>query len=545
DDEYNPDGALPVIAYCEGEDGEPLGVLDPAVPRLKPTEIMLAVDLKGNGRRDAMEPVIRNLGEPYADVGCDGIPSPEEPGYDPVTNPDPAGDDYHWYRNGAGTEGNGMRDGEGPCGGGGEPFDDVGIDGVPDTPQSPAGYDLGEGNGRFDPNPNLDTFWDRTPGLAWAALPPEARDRVDLWLDGGIRDIFNFGLASVHMGARLQATGLNVRLYRDFPALLPSGSALAFLPNPNARDPFGQAGEAVVLAYGDPNASPETIAGGDGAHVGSADQTLNRFMTMFDWVHNRWPDGDYTPSPGGRTRSEDIVFDSPRTGRKAHYVVTLPPGYDEAENAERRYPVTLLLHGYGQRPDDLPVAGALLAGAMTRGAWQKAILVYPDGSCGRSALRQCNDGVDNDGDGALDAAAEARRPCGDGLDACAEGYACRPAGDGAWCCPAEWADCGPPDPECRRGDTPAEDGSRPTRCADGVDNDLDGAVDLEDGGCMGDPTLDDEAECKRGSFYTTHVAARSGEPGGPDYEAMLLDMLDDVDRRFRTKAPEVLTHPAR
>jgi hypothetical protein len=95
----------------------------------------------------------------------------------------------------------------------------------------------------------------------------------------------------------------------------------------------------------------------------------------------------------------------------------------------------------------------------------------------------CTDGVDNDGDGRIDADDpaccrpgdcaligndEAADPsCGNGLD---------DDGDGA-------ADAG--DPECwsvlrdELGDEPA--------CSDGGDNDLDGLVDLADPGCAGDP----------------------------------------------------------
>lgn len=40
------------------------------------------------------------------DVGEDGLPSPEEPGFDPVSNPDPSGDDYCPLTNPEGTEGN-------------------------------------------------------------------------------------------------------------------------------------------------------------------------------------------------------------------------------------------------------------------------------------------------------------------------------------------------------------------------------------------------------------------------------------------------------
>lgn len=546
DDEYNPDGLLAVIPYCEGETGPTPGVYNPEVPHRKPVEVLLAVDFNGNGRRDPGEPPIRNTSEPYADVGCDGVPSVLEPGYDPITNPDPAGDDYDWYRNGTGTEANGLYDGGTTCGDAGEPYDDFGLDGVPGSPQyEDGGYDYGEGNGQFDDNPNYARFLARSPGALFAALSPEDRARVGLWIDGGVRDIFNFGVAGQHLTGRLQAQGENIRIYDDFPYLL-RGLPEAYLPQPAVPDPFGEYGDSVFLRYGKPDATPQEIVAGDGAHVGSALQILNRFLTMFDWVLHRWPEGDKTlAAPADRPLSFEVDIASPRTGRRIQYFVDLPPGYANPANAEQRYPVVLLLHGYGQSPDDLPVAGSLLAGAMGRGAWPKAIIVYPDGTCGQTQVRACGDGVDNDGDGLLDAPNANRRACEPAGEACAVGYTCRPtAGDSHWCCPEGWNTCGAPDAQCIRPDGRTEaEGPAPRLCADGVDNDRDGRADLEDEGCMDDPEHDEESECKRGSFYTPHVARRDGRPGGPDWEAMLLDLLDDVDVRFRTKAPAVVDVP--
>jgi hypothetical protein len=75
-------------------------------------------------------------------------------------------------------------------------------------------------------------------------------------------------------------------------------------------------------------------------------------------------------------------------------------------------------------------------------------------------------------------------------------------------------------------------------CSDGVDNDLDGAIDLEDDGCIS--PVDDEADCVEGSFFSSHVAWEDGRPGGRDYEAAFIEMMDYVDARYRTLAPSAL-----
>ena len=537
DAHYNPDGQRPVISFCDGEDGGEPGVFRDGSARDKPVEILLVVDLNGNGRRDIHEPVIRQMSEPYADLGCDGVASANEPGYDAITQPDPAGDDYDWYRNPTGTEGNWLYEGPAACPGAGEPYDDLGLDGVADTPQSSdGGYDYGEANGRFDYNPNFARIIERSPSQIWRGLTPDERARVDFWLDGGIRDIFNFGLSAMHLAGQLRAAGENIRLYDDFPFLLDNPLGM-FNPSPDTPDLFGQRGHSLLIRYGTPDASPADIASGDGAHVGTALQALTRFLTLFDWLLNRWPDGDYQPQgPADRPVSENIVFDSPRTGRRYRYGVSFPPGY--GRDPALRYPVMLVLHGYGQEPDDLPAVGAILAGSMGRGLWQKSLIIYPDGNCGSTRRHQCDDGLDNDGDGLIDAAAPGRHVC-DGDDACDDGHSCR----AGWCCPSHWAACGAPDPQCARGSTRAEDGSWPAYCADGVDNDLDGRTDLDDPGCLDTPSHDSEAECKRGSFYVDHAAALDGTPGGPEWELMMLDLLDDVDARYPTKAPAVYSVP--
>ncbi len=541
DDEFNPNAEYPVIAYCDGEDGDPRGYLSGEQPNRMPLEVAYAVDVNGNGRRDLNEPVIRNMYEPYRDHGCDAVPSVDEPGYDAEANPDPDGDDYDWYRNPNGTEGNFLYD---DCGmGQAESYDDFGIDGVSGSRQfEGGGYDHGEGNGRFDYNPNVAVYLERNPGHIFRNLPVEERERLRVWSDGGVRDIFNFAIDTAHFSGHLQAGGQNVRVYNDFPSVFQGKVApgAAFFPDATKRDTFGPRGQSIFLPYGNPEASEFEIAQGDGAHVGTVIQALNRFMSMFEWIHNRWPNGNYDPIFGAFNREDSVVFfNSRRFGKAYRFGISLPPGYGEPGN-EERYPVLLVLHGYGQGPEDLPVTGSILAAQMASGAWQKSIVVFPEGFCGNASKFQCNDGVDNDGDGTVDSAADGslRRVCESDAD-CVGTYRC----ENGWCCSADLQFCGPPDADCGNNREGHTEGAAVTLCSDGIDNDRDGRADTEDQGCLGDPAQDTEADCKQGGFYTQHVAAPDGTPGGPDFEGAMLDMLDYLDENYRTKRPETLRVP--
>ncbi|MCA1829615.1 MAG: hypothetical protein LC689_22040, partial [Myxococcales bacterium] len=93
----------------------------------------LAIDLNANGRRDYHEPLLVQAHEPFSDVGADGCDDAHEDGkggcFATGTAPagtDPNHDNYDPVTNPGGTEG----DGEWQPG---EPFQDVGLDGVAGT----------------------------------------------------------------------------------------------------------------------------------------------------------------------------------------------------------------------------------------------------------------------------------------------------------------------------------------------------------------------------------------------------------------------------
>lgn len=380
DRRYNPDGMYDVITFCDGGDsstGLGNGVFDPSLPQTNPYEVALAVDVNGNGVRDSGEPVLVQGNEPYSDTGADGKFDVDEPGYDPVTNPDPAGDDFHWQKNPLGTEKNGTWDQ-------GEAFEDVGLDGVAGTCQVPAAgcYDFGEGDGAWTLNPNLAMNWYNDDAYSnYRALSVDEQRSLSIWADAGIRDFLNSGLCGNAMAGHLSALGAPIRLFDDFPSLAhaPNGDYDFDLVDWRALP------RNVYVRYGDPDASDALINMGDGRHVGTAVQAINRFTSMFAWIDAQWPNGDRTPADG---KPSDLMSDltfTGSTGRASPYALSVPPGYDE--NPTLRYPVVYFMHGYGQQPSDLIAISAIFSnymGDMTRPEdkrFQKMIIVYVDGRC--------------------------------------------------------------------------------------------------------------------------------------------------------------------
>ncbi len=388
DEEFNPTGATPVITFCDGGDSPTLGlgVFDPAMPQTNPAEILLAVDVNGNGRRDLGEPVITNAFEPFDDVGTDGVASVSEPGYDPVTNPDPAGDDYHALRNPLGTE----RDNDRQPG---EPYRDVGLDGVAGTcqwGQTPPGgvsacYDFGEGDGEWTLSPNVRRWYTHDISNMLGQLDATELRRVGIWSDAGIRDFLNASVsANAGMGSLMAQYQLAAGIYDGF-------GKLGGLPEENydfTFVPFEDMPDNVHLRYGNPDASERDILRGDGRHVGTGPQIINRVSTAFAWLNRKWPNGDREPVQSSGQILKMQSFTPPTTGRPTPYALFLPPGYDLPANASRRYPVVYFLHGYGQEPDDLVVLSAVFetymldSGTLTEDQkFQKFIIVYVDGRC--------------------------------------------------------------------------------------------------------------------------------------------------------------------
>jgi hypothetical protein len=426
DDEYNPDGTFPVITVCDGSPQDE--TLTPYANTWKPTgneyplELALAVDYDGDGQRDELEPIIRAGHERWYDWGEDGLASVDELGYDAETNRDPAGDDYHAQYNPGGAEGDHRHQ---P----GEPFDDYGLDGVPGTAQQPAGgwkkpgdgYDVGEGDGKLTIARGLQRFWDldahsivrqMTDKLPGGELGDEELARIDLWTDGGTRDLFNFAVDAQHLVGTFAARDRDVAYFTGFsqPIGLNPADGVSVIP---PRIVYEDLQGIVMQRYGAIDPTEEDISKGSGQHVGTANEIAARLQTALYFIGSRWPepelrqlvrDGADKPAKiyeeGGDPceigGSCEFEFES-SFGRKGPVAVTLPPGYAHADQQDRRYPVIYLLHGYGQTPEDLAPAVVFLANWMNgkldgmESRLPKAILVYVDGRCrvGQDGKAEC------------------------------------------------------------------------------------------------------------------------------------------------------------
>jgi hypothetical protein len=422
DDEFNPDGTFPVITFCDGS--PQLSQLSPYANTWTPqgnnypVEIGLAVDYNGNGQRDELEPIIRAGREPWSDFGTDGIASAQEPGYAPGTNEDPAGDDYDPQYNPLGTEGNYRYEL-------GEPFEDVGLDGVANTAQQPMGgwqkpgdgYDVGEGDGKFTVSSGLQRFWDRdahsitartAKDVPGGELDDAALRRLDVLTDGGLRDLFNFAVDAQHLAGAFAGRNRQVTYFSDFNQQpgLDSTNPSGFLP---AIVPYDDMPGIVLQRYGKIDPTGADIENGSGQHVGTTNEVIDRLKAGLYYILSRWREPELRtlvlesaddPIPEASSceilGTCEIEFTT-KAGRKGPVVISLPPGYAHKDQQNRRYPIIYALHGYGQEPEDLSAATGIIRtfmnqsadGAETRLA--KAILVFVDGRCrvGPSGKAEC------------------------------------------------------------------------------------------------------------------------------------------------------------
>jgi len=483
--EHNPDGVHQVIPFCDSSKqvtpGLAPGDFDPAVEHEFPVDILLSVDLNGNGKRDYGEPIMLNAQERFTDHGEDGCPNPREDGAGGCldegeadsSEQDPNGDDYHWWDNPTGTEANRVYDE-------GEAFEDLGLDGVPaERTGSP---DPAEGNGRFDQVGALDRAADLTASRLLRQLPDGALDRLDLYFDAGIRDALHAAVSTRRVVGALRSLGAEVRVYGGF-----AGAPESLLPDAtddNAATTLlgsdlsaAAIGRHVYVEYGKPDASPEEIDEGDGKHVGTITDALNRLAAYSVLALQRMPKPDLDPIESFKvpTATWHHYYSEGLKARRG-YTMILPPGYSDPEQAEKRYPVLYFMHGLGQTAQDLAPAGILFAPMMARGTVPKAIIAFPDGAC-------CYVHVPT-----------GRREC-----------ACQDGGDGVKSCV---------DPTCT-----------------GDDEEACELRDIPNGELV--------RECAKGSLYYNLLTNRWGERRADmRYEQSVLDLIAHVDRSYRTREAE-------
>jgi len=314
-DDLNPDGSTPVITYEDPDPGDWV-------------EVLLALDSNGDGRRNLGEPILRQFQEPFTDSNGNGI-------YDP-----------------------------------GEPFSNFGLDGVQGT------GDYGEAGTGFTYNPNHDNFFAEDPLSRAETLSLTALQNLNLYIDAGTEDEFQFDIHAENFVDALQARlgPLSVTIEDGFPENFPNISHFSE-KRVYVRYPGGHVGfdkENIGLSF-------EQAKQG----IEEAIVVANRFTTLFTFISDHFLGGDFGTDPYELYRYPSEIgvayFNSSSLNRRMKFGIYLPPGY--SRSSTNYYPVLYLLLGYNMSVEGMANSWikAVLDGFILTGEMQKMIIVIPDG----------------------------------------------------------------------------------------------------------------------------------------------------------------------
>lgn len=317
-DDLNPTGSLSVITYEDPDPGDWV-------------EVLLALDYTdsiSNGKRDLGEPILRQFQEPFTDSNRNGI-------YDP-----------------------------------GEPFSDTGLDGVSGT------GDRGEGDGKFTYNPNHNNFLAEDPLSRAETLPLTDLQNLNLYIDAGTEDEFQFNIHADNFVRTLQNPPLSlfVRIENGFPEDFPGISHFD-----EKRGYVRYSGGHVGFNKENIGLSFEQAKQG----IEEAVVVANRFTTLFSFVSDHFSGGDYGTDPYKLYKYPSKMgvayFNSSSLNTRMKFGIYLPPGYSRSRT--NYYPVLYLLLGYNMSVDGMTNSWikAALDGFILTGEMQKMIIVIPDG----------------------------------------------------------------------------------------------------------------------------------------------------------------------
>ena len=209
----------------------------------------------------------------------------------------------------------------------------------------------------------------------------------------GIRDVFNFGVAAeVFAGAVRAADPSRLNGFYGFASVFSHKSPATDAEAHGDDADWAAAAPNTLQVYGNAHASPADIAAGDGDHVGTNLQALLRFAFMESWVASRWQALPLPPKVSAGPIDPRIVattYHSDALGADRDFSIYLPPGYFDPSQADQRYPVLYLMHGYGQDSTSLAATAPLLfdppMGSLPGGSpalnGRKYIVVFPSGRC--------------------------------------------------------------------------------------------------------------------------------------------------------------------
>jgi len=289
-------------------------------------EVLLALDSNGNQKRDSGEPILKQSYEPFTDTNGNGIHDP------------------------------------------GEPFADTGLDGVPGT------GDRGEDDREFTYNPNHDHFIAEDPLSRAGRLSFAVLQGLNLYIDAGTEDEFQFNIHADNFVDTLNDRGLVFRVENGFPEDFP-GISHFDEKRVYVRYPGGHVGfdkENIGLSF------VQAKQGIEGAIV-----VANRFTTLFSFVSDHFTGGSFGTNPYELllypSKMRVVSFNSPSLNRRMKFGLYLPPGYTRSRT--NYYPVLYILLGYNMSVDGMANAWikSVLDGLILTGEMQKMIIVIPDG----------------------------------------------------------------------------------------------------------------------------------------------------------------------
>jgi hypothetical protein len=313
DAELNPDGSLPVITYEDPAPGDWV-------------EVLLALDSNGNDKRDLGEPILKQFHEPFTDTNENGL-------YDP-----------------------------------GEPYADTGLDGVPGT------GDFGEDDRAFTYNPNHDNYFAEDPLSRAYGLPLATLGGLNLYIDAGTEDEFQFNINADNFVDALNSRGLVFRVENGFPVNFPRISHFeekrVYVRYPGGHVGFDE--ENIGLSFA------QAKQGIEGAIV-----VANRFTTLFSFVSDHFTGGNFGTNVSELllypSKMKVAYFRSASLNRIMKFGIYLPPGYSRSRM--NYYPVLYVLLGYNMSVDGMTNAWmkSVLDSLILTGEMQKMIIVIPDG----------------------------------------------------------------------------------------------------------------------------------------------------------------------
>ena len=264
--------------------------------------------------------------------------------------------------------------------------------------------DYGEANGTWDAAPAFRYALSHDADALLDTIAPEALDTMDFWFDGGIRDALHAGVVARHMVAALATRGREVTIYHGLGDghLIPDLSSSDFGLEVFSRDLGAAAiGRDIYVEYGNPNATQAQIEDGDGKHVGTTNDAVNRIAAFLATAFSRFPDPHFEVTETDLDVARFDSFYSEALGAQRGFTVLIPPGYDAPENADRHYPILYFLHGLGQDASDLAPVGLLTSLLMSQGTLPHTLMVFPDGACcfvdQETGARECSCSNSKDG----------------------------------------------------------------------------------------------------------------------------------------------------